>query len=154
MNWSSFPTLSLIYFIISPSAILSSLSLSYFIPFSTRFFSHFPHLLLHPFRLSPSLPHLYLHQSLITSLVIHSPLSFSHHVFYFSFVWYSNITIYMIILLQNIHAYLGISVYLAMHICAYFIYTSVLWYFSVYSSIKRNQCGVVFGSFDSFRYLG
>ena len=103
------------------------------------------------FRLSPSLPHLYLHQSLITSLVIHSPLSFSHHVFFFSFVWYSNI---QNIQNQNIHAYLGISVYLAMHICAYFIYTSLLWYFSVHSSIKRNQSGVVFGIFDSFLYLG
>ena len=152
MNWSSFPTLSLIYFIISPSAILSSLSLSYFIPFSARFFSHFPHLLLHHYGFPhASLPHLYLHQSLITSLVIHSPLSFSHHVFFFSFVWYSNITIYMIILLQNIHAYLGISVYFAMHICAYFIYISVLWYFSVHSFIKKNQHWVVFGS---FRYLG
>ena len=60
----------------------------------------------------------------------------------------------MIILLQNIHAYLGISVYLAMHICAYFIYISVLWYFSVHSSIKKNHSGVVFCSFDSFRYLG
>ena len=60
---------------------------------------------------------------------------------------------YMITLLENIHAYLGISVYLAMHISAYFIYVSVLWYSSVHSSIKRNQSGVLFGSFDSFRYL-
>ena len=142
--------------------------LLHYFSFSNSFFSLTLvfHLFLHPvlqplsssltpsFRLSPSLPHLYLHSSLITSPVIHSPLSFSHHVFFFSFVWYSNITMYMIILLENIHAYLGISVYLAMHICAYFIYISVFWYFSVHSSIKRNQSGVVFGSFDSFRYLG
>ena len=131
----------------------SFFSLSYFIPFSTRFISHFPHLLLHSFGFPQNLPHLYLHQSLITLLVIHS-LSFSHHVFLFSFIWCSNITMYMIILLENNHAYLGISVYLAMHISAYFIYVCVFWYSSVHSSIKRNQSGEVFGSFDSFRYLG
>ena len=59
---------------------------------------------------------------------------------------------YMIILLENIHAYLGTSIYLAMHISTNFIYVSVFWYFSVHSSIKRNQSGVVFGSFDSFWY--
>ena len=59
----------------------SFFSLSYFIPFSTRFLSHFPHLLLHSFRLSPPLPH-HLHQSLITSLVIHSlPLFLSSCLF-------------------------------------------------------------------------
>ena len=52
-----------------------------------------------------------------------------------------------------------LSVYLAMYISVYFIYVSVFWYFSVYSSIKRNQQAtlsslLVFSSFDCFQYLG
>ena len=106
-----------------------------------------PSLLTYSIPFAPHFPILYFHLSLITSPVIHSlPFPpFSHHVFFFSFIWYSNITMYMITLLENIHAYLGISVYLAMHICAYFFYIRVLWYFSVHSSIKRNQHWVVFG---------
>ena len=118
--------------------------------------------LLHPFlyffpQLPPSLltysipfarhfPIPYFHLSLITSPVIHSlPFPpFSHHVF--SSLSSDIATLHhMITLLENIHAYLGISVYLAMHICAYFFYISVLWYFSVHSSIKKNQHWVVFG---------
>ena len=115
-------------YLISLSPFLTSFSFTYFILFSIFSLSFFPRCLLHPFR--PPIPHLLLSSipSIITSPVIHSlPLPpFSHHVFFFSFIWYSNITMYMIILLENIHAYLGISVYLAMHISAYFIYVRVV----------------------------
>ena len=146
MNRSTFSIVSLSPALFLPHpfwlpSLLPTSSFSLFFPSASPLVAY----LLHPFR--PPLPHPLIHLSLITSPVIHSlpfPL-FSHHVFFFSFIWYSNITMYMITLLENIHAYLGISVYLAMHICAYFFYISVLWYFSVHSSIKRNQHWVVFG---------
>ena len=134
-----------------------SLTFSYiriFNLFSIFSLSFFPRRLLHPFR--PPLPHILLSSIPHNFASYPFPPSppFSHRVFFFSFIWYSNITMYMITLLQNIHAYLGISVYLAMYIFAYFIYVSVFWYFSVHSTIKRNQHWVVFGSSDCFRYLG
>ena len=85
------------------------------------------------FRLSPPLPHLYLHQSLITSLVIHSPLSFSHHVFFFSFVWYSNITIY--IWLYFFRIFMRIWVYQSILLCIFVRILSISVYFGTFLCI-------------------
>ena len=68
-----------------------------------------------------SLPHLYLHQSLITSLVIHSPLSFSHHVFFFSFVWYSNI-IYDYTSSEYSCVFGYISLFCYAYLCVFYLY--------------------------------
>ena len=145
----TFSIVSLSPYLISPSHFLTPFSFTYFNLFSIFSLSLFPRCLLHPF----PLPHLLLSSIPHNFASYLFPLSppFSHRVFFFSFIWYNNITMYMITLLENIHAYLGISVYLDMYISAYFIYVSVFWCFSVHSSINRIQSGVVF---DSFRYLG
>ena len=150
MNRSTFcivslsPTLFLPHPFLHPSLLPTS-SFSLFLPSASLSFSPAP---------SPSLTFIYpsyLRQLSIPSL---SPISL---IMSFSSLLSDIATLlcsYMNILLENIHAYLGISVYLAVHISAYFIYVSVFWYFSVHSSIKRNQHWVDFGSFDCFRYLG
>ena len=144
MNWSTFPTLFLIHFIISSSAILSSLSLSYFIPFSNRFLmqplssSLTPSLSAFPTpssSLPPSVPHNFASYPFSPSLsLIMSFSSLSSDIETLLCIW-------LYLILENIHAYLGISIYLVMHISAYFLFFlfSPLVYFGTFLCIPASR---------------
>ena len=100
--------------------------------------------LLHPFlyffpQLPPSLltysipfarhfPIRYFHLSLITSPVIHSlPFPpFSHHVFFFSFIWYSNITSYDYTSWEYPCVFGYISLFSYAYLCVFFLYQCTL----------------------------
>ena len=151
VNWFTFPILSLIHFIISPSAILSSLyrissfsppgsSATFLISYSilSAFpapWSSLPSSVPHNFASYPFSPSL----SLIMSF---SSLSSDIAIYYVYEYDYTS---------SEYSCVFGhISLFSYAYICVFYL-CQLLWYSSVHSGIKRYQSALAFGS---FRYLG
>ena len=135
------------------SLTLSDFLLFYLLhPFLYFFPQLLPSLLTYSIPSARHFPIPYFHLSLITSPVIHSlPFPpFSHHVFSSLSSDIATLRTYDYTSWEYPCVFGYISLFTYAYLCVFF-YIRVLWYFSVHSSIKKNQHWVVFGS---FRYLG